>query len=405
MCLVARPFDFEYVPTGVVFGRGCVDSIAEKLVDRGVSRVLLVCGTNVGANRSVIEPVSAGIGDRLVDVFAETTPGKEIGTVLDGVDRMREMDVDCVVAVGGGSSMNVARAMCLVEALGRSRDDIVRESRETGAVPTPEESTPLTPNVLVPTTMAGADLTYDGGIRIPPEATPDRPNEEEWHSGSTSDPRLMPTMVFFDPALFATTPVDVLTSSAMNGFNKGIETVYSRSTNPLSEAHALRGLQYLHEGLPELRTASSEDDALDQAVIGTILVQYGRKTNFVHTFGNGLSSRYDVQQGTVHGIVAPHALRHIFENVDARRNLLARALDIDPSGRSDEQIASAIVDEVVALRDALGLPSWLRDVDGLERGHLPTVAETIVENRKHARNPPGLNPTTEDVLGVLRASW
>ncbi len=405
MGLDVGSFEFEYVATDLAFGRGCVDGLAAALAERGLSRALVVCGTNVGANRAVMDPVEAGLGDRLAGVFDETTPGKAIETVLDGVERLRTLDADVVVAVGGGSSLNVARAMCAVAPLDLPRAEVVATAREAGAIPVPDEPTPPVPNVVVPTTMPGADLTTSGGIMVP--ASPDDPavGASDRRSVRIGDPRLMAEVACYDPSLFETTPTRVLAASAMNGFDKGLETAYSRTATPPGVAHALHGLRYLHAGLPELLDAPPGDPAYDRAVLGLPLVQYGRQSNIVHTFGNGVSFHYDVQQGTVHGIVVPHVLRYVFDRVDAGRRLIAGALGVETAGRTDAAVADAVVEEVTAVRDALGLPARLRDVDGLARDHLPAVADEIAANHKHARNPPGIDPTADDVLEILHAAW
>jgi alcohol dehydrogenase len=397
-------FAFEYLPTTVVFGRDSVADLSAELSDRGCSRALVVTGRHVGANEAVMDPLRRGLGDRLAGVFAETTPEKAIGEAFVALDRFREVDADCVVALGGGSSINVARTVCLLCALDRPREDVVAAIRETGRVPTPGTDATIPPNFLVPTTMAGADLTYDGSIRLPDTGTY-AAGPEDHRSGSLTDERLMPAAVCYDPALLATTPTDVLTASAMNGFDKGIETVYSRRANPISTAHALEGLRYLRAGLPDLAEADPEDACFDHAAVGIALVQYGRYTNFVHTFGNGVAGRYDVIQGAVHGIVAPEALRYVFEHVDGRRRRIAGALGLDTDGRSDGAVAEAIVADVRAIRDALGLPARLRAVPGIERDHLPELAETIATNYKHERNPPGLDPTVAQIRSVLEAAW
>lgn len=411
MELPVDPFEFTYAPADVVFGRGCVDRLVDTLDELGFSQALLVCGTRVGANSDVMDPVRAGLGDRLVGVFDETMPTKKIETAFDGVGRSQTVDADVVVAVGSGSSINVARAICLLDALDLPREEILERARADGHLPTPPEGTPITPTVVVPTTMAGADLTDDGAVSIPAvssvgsDSGPSPAASAARHTGFFSDPRLMPAAVHYDPDLFATTPAEVLASSAMNGFNKGIETVYSRATTPVSDAHALAGLRYLHAGLPVLRDAQPLDVAYDHAVIGIMLVQYGRRTNVVHTFGNGISDRYDVQQGTVHGIVAPHVLTYVFDRVDGRRRRIADALGLQPADATDPEVAAAIVAAVERLRDRLGLPGRLRTVDGLQREHLPELAGVIADNYKHARNPPGIDPDADDVLGILRRAW
>ncbi|NIP60510.1 MAG: iron-containing alcohol dehydrogenase, partial [Gemmatimonadetes bacterium] len=115
---------------------------------------------------------------------------------------------------------------------------------------------------------------------------------------------VMPTAAVYDPDLFETTPPGPLRGSAMNGFDKGIETLYARDANPVSDATAIHGLRLLRPALPRL----DEPTPVERAVEGIILVQLQRKIGIVHAFGHGISRRYDVQQGVAHGVLVPHVL-------------------------------------------------------------------------------------------------
>jgi alcohol dehydrogenase len=137
---------------------------------------------------------------------------------------------------------------------------------------------------------------------------------------------------------------------------------------------------------------------------GVLLVQYGvsrpgeTTLSIVHAFGHGLARTYGVQQGAAHGVVAPHVLRYLFERVPARRDLLAEALDV--AGEDDS--ARSVVDAVDEVRDALGLPARLRDVDGPDPAAFPDVAATILEDSLMENAPRGLDPTASEIEAVLR---
>ncbi|MFC6726885.1 iron-containing alcohol dehydrogenase, partial [Halobium palmae] len=184
--------------------------------------------------------------------------------------------------------------------------------------------------------------------------------------GGVGDERLMPAALYYDADLFETTPQSVLAASAMNGFDKGLEALYTRNATPVTDGTAMRGLRLLRSSLPTLGDGETESedavegvggagDALERAVTGTILVQYGVSTpgryklSIIHAFGHGFTRNYDVHQGRAHAVVAPHVLRYLFDEVDARRELLAEALDvrIEREDPSDEELADGIVAAVV----------------------------------------------------------
>ena len=228
--------------------------------------------------------------------------------------------------------------------------------------------------------------------------------------GGISDARLMPDALCYDPVLFRTTPSGVLCASAMNGFDKGIETLYSRNRTPVTDGTAMRGLRLLRNGLPRLGAGERDDETMHDSVVGTILVQYGVSGQgpgmlaLIHAFGHALSGPYPVQQGAAHALVAPHALRELFEHVDGRRALLAEALTGSVPEDPDAQ-AEAVVEAVTAVRDGLGLPSNLRDVEGLTREDLPSVARNTLDDGLMPNCPEGFDPAPEDIERVLDAAW
>jgi alcohol dehydrogenase class IV len=192
----------------------------------------------------------------------------------------------------------------------------------------------------------------------------------------------------------------------MNGFDKGLETVYARNGTPITDGTALRGLRLLSRGLPALGAGDRDEDTLHDAIVGTILVQYGASRadgttlSIIHAFGHGLARGYDIQQGAAHGVIAPHAVRDIFDAVDGRRDELAEALGADP----DRPPADAVVDVVADIRDALDLPGRLRDT-AIPREDLPAIAAAVVDDGFMPNRPRGYDPDAEDIEAVLERAW
>ena len=218
---------------------------------------------------------------------------------------------------------------------------------------------------------------------------------------------LMATAGYYDPNLYDTTPEPVLVGSAMNGFDKGIETLYARNRTPVTDATAMRGLGLLADGLLAFGDGDGSPATYQRLARGVMLVQYGisrpegTTLSLIHAFGHGLTRTYDVQQGAAHAVVAPHVLRWLFEACDGRRALLAEALSVEE--RDDP--AEAVVERVADIAAALDLPTRLRDVDGPERDEFPDVAEAVLADTFMNNAPTGLDPTREDIERVLDAAW
>lgn len=208
--------------------------------------------------------------------------------------------------------------------------------------------------------------------------------------------------------MFDTTPMDVLAASAINGFDKGVEAIYSRFATPVTDATAVRGLRYLRSSLPQLRE-SSDPEVMERAVAGTLLVQYGvsmpdqYKINVVHAFGHALRNQFGIQQGTAHGVIVPHALELIFAEGGSRPDVLAEGL---VTGEEDaDTTEAAVVEAVRAVRDGLDLPSRLRDIQDTDETELRAVAEHTAEDAFLKVGPPEFDPTVDDIEATLRDAW
>jgi alcohol dehydrogenase class IV len=221
----------------------------------------------------------------------------------------------------------------------------------------------------------------------------------------------MPEALFYDADLYRTTPTSVLAASAMNGFDKGIEMLYSPHATPVTDGTAARGLRLLQSGLGTIRAEPMDEDRLADVLGGIVNVQYGLagadgyRASIIHAFGHGFSHGRDVHQGTIHGVLAPQVLRYVFDSVDGRRDLLGEALGVDVAGLSDTAVAAGVVDAVAAVRDDLGLPNRLRDVEGVEQEHFPEIAASVADDHLLDAAPDGLDPTVGEIVGILERAW
>lgn len=397
-------YRFEYNPGVIRQGRGSVGDLGDELDRQGWETALVVCGQTVGKTAGVIDPIEVGLGDRLASIFAETTPEKQLATAIKGVEKLRELSADVIVAVGGGSSIDVANVVSLLAGADRDPTAIAEEFERTETISSPDGS--VVPVVAIPTTLAGADLSMIAGIT----ANPSNGLVSEHVSGGIWDERVMPAALFYDADLLETTPRSILTASAMNGFDKGIETVYGRKATPLTDGTAIRGLRLLRDSLPTLK---HDPDlwATEDILSGIVLVQYGisrpdgSTLSLIHSFGHALKAAGNVQQGTAHAIVAPHALEYLFDQVDGRRDLLAEAFDVPTADRSREALADDVVAAVRSVRDGMDLPRQLRSVEGITRSDLESIARETKQDSLMAECPPGLDPTVSELCAVLDAAW
>jgi alcohol dehydrogenase len=396
------PFRFAYEPGVIRFGDGVVADLTDELATQGIERALVCCGESVGATGDVRDPVEAGLGPRHAGTFAGTSARKTLTEAAAARDAYHETDADAFLALGGGSALDVAKAAAVLTASGQPVDEAALTVAETGTLDIPDGDLP--PLVSVPTTLAGADLSQVAGLT----ATPDSGGVDEPAGGGISDARLMPTALFYDPTLFVHTPAHVLAASAMNGFDKAVETLYARNATAISDATAIHALRRCRESLPELGGGTDDTGVLRNAVAGIMLAQYGvsrpdgSTLSLIHAFGHGLTAVSDIQQGAAHGVIAPHALRYLFDHSDGRRALLAEGFGVD--GGSDDAVADGVIEAVETVRDGLELPTRLRDTPA-ERERLDDAAEITLDDGFMRNVPRDFEPTLDGIRGVLADAW
>ena len=436
------------------YGRGAAASLGAE-VDRLGTRAFVVTGETVGETAGVMEPLCAGLGDRLAGVYANAGTDLRVSRACEAARQARAAGADVLVSVGSGSAVALARSARIVHARELTAAEAAAEVAERGTLRVPAQPTPT---VSVPTTLAGAAISKGAGVTAETDG--------EVTSAVVADWALVPQTVVFDPAVFEPTPPAVLAASAMNGFDKGIETIYAATGSPITHATARDGLRYFLAGLEALPATDRDPATLDRAVLGGAMVRFGtvgpetHTLSVIHAFGHALLAACDVHLGRAHAALAPSVLRAVFDRTDGQRGALADALapalgredtrdrrtdtDTDTRDRrtdtdtdthdafgvgrgsgtvgwfdrretgptadgatgSSETDAERVVRAVETVRATLELPTRLRDLsDPPARSELPRIADSVVGDPFLEHAPPGVDLTREAAERVLRDAY
>ena len=402
-------FSFEYCPATIHHGSGVIGELGTELERAGCERALIVTDETLAGVSEVMDPIEEGLGERLVDVCDTVTPEKYLKSAYEGAELVLEQDIDALIPVGGGSSLDIAKLISILLGHQTPLETVAADFVQQEAVQTPPSEETLIDTFAIPTTLPGADISQVAGVKL--SLDPAGKSKDEIPHGGVSDSRLMPTAVFHDIELFETTPDPILARSAMNGFDKGIEMLYTRHHNPITDGIAIRGVRLLHESLPSIMAEETTEADLSRILQGIAAAQYGLSTprhyraSVIHSFGHAISRNYQVQQGVAHAIAAPHVLRYLFDQVDGRRAILAEAFGIFDPNASPDQLAERIVEAVTETRDALELPSQLRTVEGTSRDHFPRLARAVIEDDFMDVGPRELDAKQTDIEDVFEAMW
>ena len=384
---------FNSVKHEVVCDEEAISSLPGVLRRAGATRAMVLCGPSILAHSDVVPRVQEALGSSFVGLYSGVAPHSPVATLDAAVALGREMGPDVLVSVGGGSTHDTTKGVATLLGEGGSIHDYEAHFEPPDKISYPDLSPDRLPIITVPTTMGAAEFSRGAGFA----------DRDLGRKILVADPNTIPSYIVIDGRALATTPVDILTSTALGQLRIAIETVYSTKHNPISDALALHAISLLIANLPSC--AGLELDCLLRTKTAAIMASLagvgglGMNTAIAHHVG-GI---FDVPHGEANAILLPHTMRYNAEACADRLALIADAMGIDTSGMTDAEAALAAANGVESLRRSLGLPDRLRDVNVPEEG-LALIASATLHDRALATNPrPVLDAVP--IMTVLKEAW
>jgi len=349
---------FSYnCPTNVVAGHGALSSICKAVVDLGCRRALII--TDPGVRKAgLAQLVKDALADFCVGIYDNTPSDPDLETVDAATAVARELKVDCIVSVGGGSVIDTAKGVCVTLKNGGKANDYLNFLVLTE---------PQTPHIAIPTTAGtGSEATNVAVLT----------SKGAGRKLFIVDPRIMANVAILDPRFTITLPKDLTVSTAMDAMTHAIEAMTSTMANQICDGLALQAIRLINENLPlVVADGRNEKARLNMQLAATMagwaftIAQVGLAHGMAHTLG----TLHHVPHGAACGIVIPKVMRY---NVDHAANKLvqvAQALGVSTVGMEEHDAALAAADAVEALMQKAGHPMRLRDV-GISEENLAICA-------------------------------
>ena len=380
-------FQSHSLLTRVVFRPGAVDEAGSELARLGVHRPLLLA-----SRRSRTLPQYGRLVDALGACAAQSVDVPSHSSV-DTVERVArdiaKHEADGLVAFGGGSVIDTAKAAALLAAEGGELARHATRFTPPDTVRVPALRSAKLPILAVPLTASGAEMTPSFGIAHGPGKL------LFW------DERCACRVVLLDPVLNAGVPARIVLDSGMNGLAHCLEGLYSRQRSPYATALALEGLARFAAALPAVaerpRDAAARGELLVAANLAGIVLASARSC-LHHALCHVLGSRCGVAHGAANAVMLPHVADYNLPAAGAELAMAAAALS---AGR--ETRPETVADSLRALRQAVGAPSRLRDMDVAAEA-LPDVARHALSERGLALNPRRV-AGEDELRRLLEAAW
>ncbi|MFQ6054178.1 MAG: iron-containing alcohol dehydrogenase [Candidatus Bathyarchaeia archaeon] len=358
-----RTFELQ-LPSRVIFGIGTVERVGPEARSLGAKSILIVTDPGV-AEAGLAGKVEASIkGEGLkVEVWDQVEPEPSIGCVEGLLEYLRRGGFDLLVGVGGGSSMDVAKAAAvLLKNPGDPEDYFAGGEREF--------TSPGVPCIAVPTTAGtGAEITGDSVIK-------DRRGIKAFFEHRY----IRPTLAIVDPIMSSGMPPRLTASSGIDALSHAVESALTRVANPITMALALQSIRLISANLRTAVHHGANLEARYNMALATLTEAFS-ETNAgdieAHAIGHLIGSVYGIPHGMACGIVLPYAMEfNIVVSAD-RLRLIADAMGEDVRGLTDREAAYRGIYAVRQLIEDVGLPTTLREI-GVKREEIPKLAEDMI---------------------------
>jgi len=378
-----------YLPPRIIVKRGGFERLGEEAARLG-RKALLVTGRNfarrTGLLRRAVDLLSkAGVE---AVVFDRVEPEPSVETVEDGRALARREGCDLVIGLGGGSALDVGKAVAgLLPLPGTVREYLYGREIEGPGVPF----------VAVPTTAGtGAEVT-NNSVLI---------DRERMVKKSIRSPHWVAKVAIVDPLLTLTAPPKVTASAGMDALSHAVEGLVSVAATPVTDALALHATRLIYRNLPRAFKEPGDVEARERVALGSHIAAMGFANSGLGAV-HGLAHPVGVVAGAPHGVVCGLLLPVVMEfNLQVAKHKYAKLAQVmglcSFPETNPEEAAKLAIEAIRRLLAELGLPRRLREL-GLERAQLKEIAENTPSSGSLRFNPRPASP--EDLLSILEAAF
>ena len=344
------------VPTMLV-GPGSSARLGHAINDFGHARVLIITD-KVVAKLGLLAPLLQALksGGTAYAVFDEITPDAPIALIVKGVVLFKKHGCDAVLAIGGGSAMDAAKAIALAAANQKHPAQLAGYFKGWRSP---------CPIYAVPTTAGtGSEVTVAAVI-----SDPDRHRKLV-----LADTRIVPRMAALDPSLMVGLPPDITAATGMDALTHAIEAYIGQWGTAVTDRLALSAVGMIFEALPVVHVngqdlAAREKMALAANYAGQAFTR--ANVGYVHAIAHQLGGLYHTPHGLANAIMLAHVLRFLSPAITGKLALLALRAKVGKKGEADAVLAQKFLDAIDAMNTRLGIPATLA---ALREADIPALA-------------------------------
>ena len=353
-------------------GAGAINAIADEAKGRGFKKALVCSDPDLikfGLTKKVTDILdNAGLA---YEIFSDIKPNPTIENVQAGVDAIKAAGADYIIAIGGGSSMDTAKAIGIIITNPEFAD--VRSLE--GVADTKNKCVPI---FAVPTTAGtAAEVTINYVIT----------DVEKNRKMVCVDPHDIPVVAFVDPDMTETMPKGLTAATGMDALTHAIEGYITKGAWELSDMFHLKAIEIIARslrGAVENTKEGRADMALGQYVAGMGFSNVG--LGIVHSMAHPLGALYDTPHGVANAIILPTVMEYNAPATGEKYRDIAKAMGVsDVDGMTIDEARRAAIDAVKQLSVDVGIPTDLKDI--VKKEDLDFLAESAYADACRPGNP------------------
>ena len=371
------------------FGRGARLKLVEEIKDRGFKKILFVTDYTLMEN-GVSKKVSDVLKEADIDflVYKNIKPNPTVKNVQDGLAVALIEHIDAIVAVGGGSVIDTAKAISIIINNPEHTDVVSLE----GAVKTKNKGLPL---FALPTTAGtAAEVTINYVIT----------DENGVKKMVCVDPHDIPICAIIDPDLMQDMPQSIAASTGMDALTHAMEGYITKAAWLITDMFHINAMSLIYKNLEkaanEKDNAAIEKMAYAQYIAGMGFSNVG--LGIVHSMAHSLGAMFDTPHGVANALLLPHVLRFNGEECPELFVNMGRAFGLNMDNVSGMEAVEKVVDAVSELSKKLNIPQTLREI-GIPKDMIPELANKAINDPCTPGNP--RNVTVEDIINIYNNAY
>ncbi|MDD5888535.1 MAG: lactaldehyde reductase [bacterium] len=371
------------------FGRGARENTSTEIKSRNLKKALVV--TDEGIIKSgVLNMVVSQLDKDSIEyvIFDKVKPNPTVSIVKEGVNIAKQEGIDVLVAVGGGSSIDTAKAIGIILANPEFADVVSLD----GVANTKNKSIPI---IALPTTAGtAAEVTINYVIT----------DEARVKKMVCVDVHDIPVVAIIDPDLMDGMPQAIAASTGMDALTHAMEGYITKAGWLIPDMFHLNSMALLYKNL-EKAANDKDKGAIENVAYAQYIAGMGFSNvglGIVHSMAHSLGAYFDTPHGVANALLLPHVLKFNGAACPELYVNMGNAFGLDMTGLTKEEAVDKVVSAVKDLSKRLNIPQTLQEI-GIPEEMIPTLAKQAINDACTAGNP--RNVTVEDIIKIYQEAY